>query len=127
LDSSAEALATVECKVVHPNKNLESNLATLRAQLRKTAMSDETTATEYGALIYAVWADWFERRDTKEEKVFHSLVNSTLHRLFEPETFSIAPAHGLRAIVESRPVEWRGEFRSVSLYGACAARKPQVP
>src|SRR5689334_13913128 len=52
-EENPTALATVEAKVIHPNKNLESQLLTLRRQLEPVVLSDETSDTERGAIVYA--------------------------------------------------------------------------
>jgi hypothetical protein len=118
------ALATVEAKVVHPNKNLEVQLATLRGQIRATPLADETAATERGVIVYAVWSDWYSRRDTREEAAFHRIVDMTFRGLFGSEAFEAFPPERLRPIVPRRTVPWLGTNYLSSIYGACAALRP---
>jgi hypothetical protein len=117
------ALATIEAKVVHPNANLETQLATLRQQLDAAARPDETPTTERGAIAYAVWVDYHSRRDTRRECDFHAITDATFRTLFEREAHDIEPAEGLRPIIARRSISWLGATYQVSVCGVCAVRR----
>jgi hypothetical protein len=120
-ESNPTALATIEAKIVHPNKNLENQLQTLRGQLRHTTLPDETPATERGAIVYAVWSDWWKRRDTRQETDFHEKVRETFKGLFMDEPYTIDPTEKLRPIISCQSISWLGKTYKVSVYGVCAA------